>query len=108
MMKEFFPTKDSPHIRITEAAWPHPVYTQEQMDAVVVAHREAKTFSDKFALTMVRILRWGLDLATGYKHDKAVALNKKDPAAAHKTFAMTPRKYMVSWRYSSHTKDATT
>lgn len=94
-MKEFFPTKDSEHIRITEAAWPHPVYTQEQMDAVVVAHREAKTFSDKVAMMMVRILRWGLDLATGYKHDKAVALNKKDPAAAHQKYAMTERKYMI-------------
>ena len=66
------------------------------MDAVVVAHREAKTFSDKVAMTMVRILRWGLDLATGYKHDKAVALNKKDPAAANQRYAMTERKYMVS------------
>ena len=108
LMKEFFPIKDSPQIRVTEAAWPHPVYTQEQMDAVVVAHREAKTFSDKFALTMVRILRWGLDLATGYKHDKAVAMNKKDPAAANSRYGMTARKYMVSYRYSSHTKDATT
>jgi hypothetical protein len=65
------------------------------MDAVVVAHREAKTFSDKVAMMMVRILRWGLDLATGYKHDKAVALNKKDPAAAHQKYAMTERKYMI-------------
>jgi ubiquinol oxidase len=65
------------------------------MDAVVVAHREAKTFSDKVALTMVRILRWGLDLATGYKHGKAVALSKTDPVAAQKKYGMTEHKYMI-------------
>ena len=95
LMKDFFPQEESPHINKTPPAWPHPVYTQEQMDAVVVAHREAKTWSDKVAMTMVRILRWGLDLATGYKHDHAVKLNKDDPAAAKQKYAMTERKYMI-------------
>ncbi len=71
--------KESPHIKITEAAWPHPVYTQEQMDAVVVAHREAKTMSDRVALGMAKLLRWGLDLATGYRHGAATELAKRDP-----------------------------
>ena len=65
------------------------------MNRVKIAHREAKDWSDYVAMTMVRILRWGLDLATGYKHDHAVALGKKDPAAAEKKYAMTERKYMV-------------
>lgn len=91
-MKEFFPAPDAPHIRITEAAWSHPVYTEAQMNEVVVAHREAKTASDKVAMAMVRVLRFGLDLATGYKHDKAVALGKKDPQAAQQKYGMTERK----------------
>jgi ubiquinol oxidase len=41
------------------------------MEGVVVAHREANTFSDKVALRAVKILRWGLDRVTGYKHHKA-------------------------------------
>jgi ubiquinol oxidase len=70
-------------------------YTEEQMNAVVVAHREAKTMSDKIALIMVKILRTGLDIASGYKHDKAVAMGSKDPAKANQKYGMTERKYMI-------------
>lgn len=80
-IKEFFPEHDSPSIRQTPAAWPHPVYTEQQMNAVVVAHREAKTWADWSALTAVRLLRRGLDLATGYRHRPG--------------FVMTERKYMI-------------
>ena len=72
-----------------------PAYTEEQMRQVTVAHRVAKTRSDKVALTAVKILRWGMDVATGYKHHKAVALNAKDPEAAQKKYAMTEEKYMI-------------
>ena len=65
------------------------------MQAVQVSHRETRTWQDKFALGMIRLLRWGLDLATGYKHDKAVAMNQKDPAKAAQKYGMTERKYMV-------------
>ena len=94
-IREFFPEPDAPNIRTTKAAWSHPMYTEDQMNSVVIAHKEAKTASDKVAMAMVRLLRFGLDLATGYKHDKAVALNAKDPAAAHQKYAMTERKYMI-------------
>ncbi|KAI0354974.1 alternative oxidase [Trametes cingulata] len=46
----------------------HPVYTQEELHSVEVLHREAKTLSDKIAYNFVRLLRWGFDLASGYKH----------------------------------------
>ncbi|QIW95435.1 hypothetical protein AMS68_000953 [Peltaster fructicola] len=84
LIKEFFPKPDTPNIRTTEAAWQHPVYSPEQMSSIAVAHRETKNWSDYVALTMVRILRFGLDTVSGYKHDQAVALGHKDPAAAHK------------------------
>jgi len=92
---EFFPLKETDKVRRTPPTWPHPVYTYEQMEDVVVAHREAKTMSDKVALMAVKVLRWGLDLATGYKHEKAVALNAKDPEAARKKYAMTEEKYLL-------------
>ncbi|KAH7115229.1 alternative oxidase-domain-containing protein [Dendryphion nanum] len=92
---EYFPEKETDKVRKTEAAWPHPVYTYEQMDSVVVAHREAKTTSDKVALIAVKILRWGLDLTTGYKHEKATTLAKTDPAAATEKYGMTEEKYMI-------------
>ena len=38
------------------------------MQSVVVAHREAANWSDWVALGTVRFFRWGMDLATGYKH----------------------------------------
>lgn len=64
------------------------------MDAVVVAHREAKTLSDKVALTAVRILRWNLDLVTGYKHERAMNPNEKDTEAARRNPLMTEEKYL--------------
>ena len=94
-IKDFFPKKETELVRKTPSAWPHPIYTPEQMAAVTVAHREAKTYSDKVALIAVKVLRWGLDFVTGYKHEKAVALNAKDPEAARRKYAMTEKKYMI-------------
>ena len=95
LMKDFFPVKESEQIRRTPPAWHHPVYTEEQMNSVVVAHREARNFSDRVALGMVRVARWGLDLATGYRHGKAVKLAETDPALAAKKYGMTEHKYMI-------------
>ena len=61
--KELFPAPDAPHSRTTKAAGAHPVYTEEQMNAVMFTHRGATTTSDEVALAMVRVLRFGLDLA---------------------------------------------
>lgn len=36
-----------------------------------------------------------MDLATGYKHDQAVALGNKDPHRANQRHAMTTRKYLI-------------
>jgi len=87
--------RETEQVKVTPAAWPHPVYGYDQMNQVVVAHREVKTMSDRVAFQMVKILRWGLDLATGYKHDDAVELHKGDPAAAQRKYGMTERKYMI-------------
>jgi len=94
-IKDFFPEPDSEKIRVTDPAWPHPIYTEKQMSNVVVAHREVRNMSDRVALTAVKILRWGLDLASGYRHDKAVALAKTDPEKAARKYGMTERKYLI-------------
>jgi ubiquinol oxidase len=65
------------------------------MEAVGPAHRETRTASDKVALLSVRFMRFFLDFFTGYKHDKAVALAQKDPAAANQKYGMTESKYMI-------------
>lgn len=41
------------------------------------------------------MLRFGLDTATWYKHDKAVALNAKDPVAARQRYGMSEKKWMI-------------
>ncbi|KAF9220966.1 alternative oxidase [Gyrodon lividus] len=46
----------------------HPVYSQEELRSVQILHREAKTFSDKVAVSLVRLARWGFDFVSGYKH----------------------------------------
>ena len=92
--KEFFPEQSTPHIRITKPAWPHPIYTEEQMIGIKVAHREAKNWSDWVALGAIRALRFGLDIATGYKHERPTAQGQKNgvPKAV-----MDERKYMIRY-----------
>lgn len=94
-LKEFFPAPNAPSIESTEAAWAHPVYTHEQMEAVRVAHRNAKTMSDKFALAVLRTLRWSFDLVTGYRHDKAAAKGQKDAKDAVPQSTMTEKKWLT-------------
>lgn len=49
------------------------------------------------AFSAVRLLRWGFDLATGYRHDKAVALGRKDPAAAAQKYSMSEEKWLARY-----------
>ncbi|TKX21760.1 alternative oxidase [Elsinoe australis] len=94
-LREFFPQKESEKIKTTKPAWPHPVYSYEQMEGIKVAHREAKTWSDWTALGAVRLLRWGMDFASGYRHEPAKELMERDPEAAMRKYGMTARKYMI-------------
>jgi hypothetical protein len=65
------------------------------MNQVIVAHRDARTMSDRVAFFAVRFLRAFLDYFTGYKHDKAVALAQTDLALATQKYGMTEKKYMI-------------
>ena len=67
------------------------------MNDIKVAHRQTKNWSDWFALGMVRVLRWGTDIATRYRHDEDIAQGKKSPSSpvAPRGSAMDERKWLV-------------
>ncbi|GMF75560.1 unnamed protein product [Aspergillus oryzae] len=63
-------------------------YTEEQMRRVTVAHRETKDWADWVALGTVRLLRWGMDFVTGYRHPP--------PGKEHEAkFQMTEQKWLT-------------
>ena len=72
-------------------------FSENDMRSISVAHRPTKTWSDWVAASMVRFLRFGMDTATGYRHDKEVFQGSKDPksATAHQKYTMTERKWLV-------------
>ncbi|KAJ5604841.1 alternative oxidase mitochondrial precursor [Penicillium lagena] len=58
------------------------------MAQVVIAQREAKNWSDRVALASVRVLRWGMDFATGYRHPPPGKESQVE-------FRMTERKWLT-------------
>ncbi|EXJ89347.1 alternative oxidase, mitochondrial [Capronia epimyces CBS 606.96] len=81
---EFFPPpKNLPHIKTTPPTWPHPDASDSQLKSIEIAHRECRTLSDKTAYNMVRLLRWGTDLVTGYRHDP------------NRPYVMNERKWLI-------------
>ncbi|KAF8247525.1 alternative oxidase [Wilcoxina mikolae CBS 423.85] len=85
------------HLKINPeyaGGWHHPVYTPEQMNSIKIAHLQCATWSDWVALAAVRLLRSVFDFATGYRHDEAVALGQKDPAAAAQKYSMSEEKWI--------------
>ncbi|BCR92490.1 alternative oxidase [Aspergillus chevalieri] len=86
--QEYFPPPKASHIQEVDSSWSHPVYTYDQMNKVTVAHREAKDWADWVALGTVRLLRWGMDLVTGYRHPGLGEENLPK-------FKMTERKWLT-------------
>ncbi|KAI8961426.1 alternative oxidase [Daldinia sp. FL1419] len=81
--KDFFPINETENIRRTPPAWPHHGYTEEEMLAVVPAHRPVKTLGDWVAWKVLRVCRWGMDFFTGMKKDQKV--DKANPTTAIET-----------------------
>ncbi|KAI0297637.1 AOX, alternative oxidase mitochondrial precursor [Russula brevipes] len=50
----------------------HPVYTPEELKTVEILHRTPKTFSDKFALGLVKLSRWTFDVVSGYTQQQPI------------------------------------
>ena len=103
--KQYFPPPQTDKIRITPPAWHHPVYTENQMTAIKVAHRETKQWSDWVAMTMVRILRFGMDTATGYSHPDEESKKRAWPLGLTRVRTwfgpspMTERKWLIRFLF---------
>lgn len=75
------------------------------MNAIQVAHREKKTWSDVWALAMVRLLRFGMDTATGYSHptDEARKMGSWLGLSKVKSWfspsSMTERKWLMRFLF---------
>ena len=82
-LKYFEPPQNAPKIKLTPPAWDHPIYSEQDMKNIAIAHRETKTWSDWFALGFCRVFRKGMDITTGYRHDP------------NKPYVMTERKWLV-------------
>ncbi|KAK3991010.1 AOX1 alternative oxidase mitochondrial precursor encoded by the AOX protein [Cladorrhinum sp. PSN332] len=81
-LRDFFPVKETAYIRRTPPAWQHHGHTEQEMLAVVPVHREPKTVSDWLAWKLVRVCRWGMDLATGIEPEQQVDKTKPTTAVA--------------------------
>jgi hypothetical protein len=79
-LKDFFPAKDTPHIKTTKPAWPHKGYTMDEMLAVEPAHRQPRVVSDWVAWKLVRFARFWMDIFTGIKPEQQS--DKKNPTTA--------------------------
>lgn len=79
-LRDFFPAKETAHIRQTPAAWPHHGFTEEEMMNVVPAHRPVQTTGDWIAWKIMRVCRWGMDFATGM--EKSQKVDKSNPTTS--------------------------
>lgn len=94
-LRDFFPVKDTPHIKTTPAAWPHPGFTMEEMKAVVPAHRPPRTVGDWAAWKFVRFARYCMDKVTGMERDQKS--DKKQPTTAVVAEKPLTESQWVSW-----------
>lgn len=60
-------------------------------------HRIPEDMSDRFALFLMRCLRKGADIATGYSHDVTTPATASDPTALESTkpYRMSERKWLI-------------
>lgn len=79
-IRDFFPQKETNHIRKTPPVWPHHGHTMEEMLAVTPAHRPPRGLGDWAAWKIVRIARWNMDFFTGMSRKQAS--DPKNPTTA--------------------------
>lgn len=68
------------------------------MNAIKVAHRQSENWSDWVALTMTRILRWGMDAATFYRHDYEAEKGLQTTRSSSRS-TMTERKWLIRFLF---------
>lgn len=106
LQEKYFPAPDkTENIKITPPAWHHPIYTEDQMKAIKVAHRQTQNWSDWTAMALMRIARWGMDTATGYSHPTEEAKQRGSylsPAKIKSWLSaspMTERKWLIRFLF---------
>ena len=103
--KYFPPPEKTENIKITPPAWHHPIYTEDQMKAIKVAHRQTQNWSDWTAMALMRIARWGMDTATGYSHPTEEAKQRGSYLGLAKikswlsASSMTERKWLIRFLF---------
>ena len=65
------------------------------MNNIKIAHREAKVWQDKLAIGLMRLARWGMDLATGYTENKARVDENGAIQPSKGWLVMNERKWLV-------------
>jgi hypothetical protein len=72
------------------------------MKSIHVEHRTPKDFSDRIAIGLVRLLRWGTDKATGYHHDVEEPKKANDGTAIVEKptpYRMSERKWLIRFLF---------
>lgn len=78
-----------------------PSYSEENMHEIEIAHRVQNGWRDRVAGVMVRLLRFGMDTATGYSHPTEEAKQKGSWLGLQKLKSwigpspMTERKWLI-------------
>ncbi|KAI0136741.1 alternative oxidase [Xylariales sp. AK1849] len=97
-LRDFFPVKETEHIRQTLPAWPHHGYSEQEMLDVVPAHRPAETVGDWMAWKFMRFCRWGMDFCTGMRSDQKV--DKKNPTTSVSTIKpLTESQWLIRFLF---------
>lgn len=79
-LRDFFPAKETAHIRTTPPAWPHHGYSEAEMLAVEPGHRPPQTLGDRVAWMLIRTARWCMDTVTGMSKEQKT--DRKRPTTA--------------------------
>lgn len=97
-LRDFFPAKETEHIRQTPAAWPHHGYTEQEMLEVVPDHRPPQTLGEHAAWKFMRFCRWGMDTCTGMRSDQKV--DKNNPTTAVSTIRpLTESQWLIRFLF---------
>jgi hypothetical protein len=100
-LRDFFPVKETPFIRRTPPAWPHPGYTEEELLAVVPAHREPKTIGERVAWRLIKICRFWMDFVTGLTPDQQQTDMKHSTTSTKASKPLTEAQWVCLLPYPS-------
>mgnify|MGYP004712743769 CR=1 FL=1 len=78
----------------TKNTFPHEELTMQEMGSITVTHRVPRTLRDRYALWLVRMLRFGFDICTGYRHPKPKHAGAESSVIKQEDYKMTPEKWI--------------